>query len=142
MKGTSIFFVALAAAVLAACGGTQPTTKEITLEAKDIAYGVTTLEVTAGQPVKLTLKNVGALDHDFNIAEIPVANLAEQSDGMAGHDMGSMTDAPAVHVATTPGASATIEFTPTKPGAYEFFCATAGHKEAGMIGTLVVKTSN
>jgi len=40
---------------------------------------------------------------------------------------------------TSPGDSATIEFTPTKAGTYEFFCTTAGHKEAGMIGTLVVR---
>jgi len=142
MKRTLLVLALTLALVLAACGGGQPTVKEITLDAEDIKYGTTTLEVAAGQPVKLTLKNVGALDHDFNIAEIPVANLAEQSGGMAGHDMGGITEAPAVHVATTPGASATIEFTPTKPGAYEFFCATAGHKEAGMIGTLVVKAGN
>jgi len=37
------------------------------------------------------------------------------------------------------GATNTMEFTPTKPGTHEFFCAVPGHKDAGMKGTLVVK---
>jgi uncharacterized cupredoxin-like copper-binding protein len=31
-----------------------------------------------------------------------------------------------------------IEFTPSQPGEYEFFCSVPGHKEAGMRGTMVV----
>ena len=59
---------------------------------------------------------------------------------MAGHDMGNMGGMePELHVAALMGQMATLEFTPTKPGTYEFFCTVAGHKEAGMKGTLVVK---
>jgi uncharacterized cupredoxin-like copper-binding protein len=35
--------------------------------------------------------------------------------------------------------TSTLDFTPTKPGTYEFFCTVAGHKDAGMVGTLIVK---
>jgi uncharacterized cupredoxin-like copper-binding protein len=42
-------------------------------------------------------------------------------------------------VAAAGGQSAMLEFTPSKPGTYEFWCTVAGHKEAGMTGTLVVQ---
>jgi uncharacterized cupredoxin-like copper-binding protein len=37
------------------------------------------------------------------------------------------------------GQAGTLEFTPTKPGTYEFICTVPGHKEAGMVGALIVK---
>jgi uncharacterized cupredoxin-like copper-binding protein len=136
----SVFFALVVLALtLAACGSGQTGPQSITLDAQDIVFGTTTLEVTAGQPVILTLKNTGALEHDFSILDIPVANVSEASDEMAGHDMSNVSEELAIHVAAAPGESATIEFTPTKPGDYEFFCTTAGHKDAGMVGTLTVK---
>ena len=44
-----------------------------------------------------------------------------------------------MHMAVANGASGTSEFTPTTPGTFTFFCTVAGHKEAGMTGTLTVK---
>ena len=140
MKRTSPITLALLALMLAACGSGLAGPQSITLDAQDIAFGTTALEVTAGQPVILTLKNTGALVHDFSILEIPIVNVSEQPEEMAGHDMSNLSEAPAVHVAAAPGESASIEFTPTKPGNYEFLCTTAGHKEAGMVGKLTVKS--
>lgn len=37
-----------------------------------------------------------------------------------------------------PGTTATVMFTPTKAGEYDFTCTISGHKEAGMVGKLVV----
>jgi uncharacterized cupredoxin-like copper-binding protein len=37
------------------------------------------------------------------------------------------------------GMGASVSFVPTKPGTFEFFCAVPGHKEAGMVGTLIVR---
>lgn len=140
MKLIGNSLLVIAALVLAACGNAQPQTKEITIEATDIAYSVTTIEVEAGQPVRLTLKDSGTLQHDFSILEIPVV-IDHEADEVAGHemDMSNMGVEPQVHVAADPGTSNTVEFTPTKPGTYEFFCTVAGHKEAGMIGQLIVK---
>ena len=139
MERSRVMILVVLAIALTACGGPQSTVKEVSLDAQDITFSADTLEVTAGQPVKLTLNNTGALEHDFSIIEIPLAKSAEQSDPMGGHDMSGLAVEPELHVAASPGDSATIEFTPTKAGTYEFFCTTAGHKEAGMIGTLVVK---
>ncbi len=145
MKRIVVIVVLLAmAGVLAACSSAEtdavPMT-EFMLTATDIAYDMNQLEVTAGQPVRVTLRNNGALEHDFSIVEMPHAGevLAEEAEGgMAGHDMSNMSMDPEIHVASPMGESLSVEFTPTTPGEYEFFCTVAGHKEAGMVGTLIV----
>ena len=37
-----------------------------------------------------------------------------------------------------PGTTATVLFTPTQIGEYEFECTIPGHKEAGMVGRVTV----
>ena len=134
----------LIAMMLAACGSSgtpaAPTTQELGLDAADIKFSVTTLEVSANQPVRLSFTNSGTLDHDFTVAEISVSDVKMEGDmGMDGHAMGHMADPPDLHIAVRPGGTGVLTFTPTAPGRYEFECTVAGHKEAGMAGTLVVK---
>ncbi|HLF01483.1 MAG TPA: cupredoxin domain-containing protein [Anaerolineales bacterium] len=133
--------LALAAAFLAACSGSSASSQplEIMLQASGMTYQPATIEVTAGQPVKLTFQNTDALEHDFSIMEIPMASMGATAEPMAGHDMENMATDPQLHMAVAMNATNTMEFTPTKPGTYEFFCTVAGHKEAGMKGTLIVK---
>ena len=72
-----------------------------------------TLTVRANTPVNITLDNSGAaLVHDF------------------------VVDNPAVKIEAQPHAraSATATF---PPGTYQYYCSQPGHKEAGMVGTLV-----
>lgn len=139
MKRVSILAFGVLALAQVACGA-GPQIQEVTLDAKDIAYGTNTIEVFAGRPVRLTLTDSGALDHDFAILEIPVV-ITDPGSAMPGHDMGDMNEAgmPQLHVAAVAGQSNAIEFTPSRPGAYEFFCSVAGHKTAGMVGQLIVK---
>ncbi len=139
-----VVFLLAAAGVLAACSSAETDTvsmTEFTLTATDIAYDVNRLEAVAGQPVRITMRNEGALEHDFSIMEMPHMGevIAEEAEGgMAGHDMGDMDMEPEVHIAPPMGESLNVEFTPSTPGEYEFFCTVAGHKEAGMVGTLIV----
>lgn len=112
---------------------------EISLTATDIAYDKNQLEVNANQPVKLTLINHGSLEHDFSILKIP--NKSETKDEMGGHDMSEMESMPELHVNAPLNGQSILEFIPTTAGSYEFFCTVAGHKEAGMVGTLIVKNS-
>jgi uncharacterized cupredoxin-like copper-binding protein len=140
----NVIFISLltvVAVALAACSGGVSTNggQTLTVEAQDLAFSPTTLEVTAGDPVKLTLQNNGALEHDFSILEFPMEGAAEETGGMD-HDMGEGSEAPELHVAAGAGQSATLDFTPSKPGTYQFWCTVPGHKEAGMTGTLVVNT--
>ncbi len=112
---------------------------EIVLQASGMTYQPAMIEVTAGQPVKLTFQNKDVVDHDFSIMEFPMEMMGATQEPMAGHDMGGVTDLPELHMAALMNQTSTLEFTPSKPGTYEFFCTVAGHKAAGMVGTLVVK---
>ena len=147
MKRLAGFLVILLLLILAACGSAEPTpppTLSLSLLATDIAYAQESIEVMAGQPVRITLSNEGALEHDFSIMEIPhvgevMAEEMEEGAEHGIHDMSEMDMDPDVHVAAPIGGRNSVEFTPSTPGEYEFFCTTAGHKEAGMKGTLVVQ---
>jgi plastocyanin len=44
-----------------------------------------------------------------------------------------------VHVPIPTGTPALALFRPTMPGTYTFYCHIPGHKEAGMVGTLIVE---
>ena len=124
---------------LTACSNsaTTPEPLALSLTASDIKFDQTSLEVTSGQPVKLTITNTGALEHDFNITEIPVTDVMP-SGGDAGHS-GHTSNAADLHLAVKAGETSTLEFTPTSPGTYDFECTVVGHKEAGMVGQLIVK---
>ena len=131
----------LASLALAACSGGSSSPNEIVVKAEALKYNPATIEVTAGKPVKLTFDNADSVDHDISIMEFPMEMTGATQAPMAGHDMGNMGGMqPELHVAALMGQTATLEFTPTKPGTYEFFCTVAGHKEAGMQGTLTVTT--
>jgi uncharacterized cupredoxin-like copper-binding protein len=140
-----ILMLILTAFLLAACSpansATAPVEPElITLVATDIAYDKTQLEVELGRPIRVTLDNQGALDHDFSIEEISTSGeIIVDADEMDGHDMGHVAEEPEVHVAAMSGGSSTIEFTPAEAGEYEYYCTVLGHREAGMEGTLIVR---
>lgn len=144
MKRSALLIVLLLGIVaLSACSSGSA---EYTVTATDLAYDKDRLEATAGQPVQIVLQNQGSLQHDFSIMEMPHTGeivVEEETGDMDEHDMemSEMGIVPEIHVATPAGGSGTIQFTPSQPGEYEFFCTVPGHKEAGMVGTLVVKES-
>ena len=103
-------------------------------------YQPASLEVTTVQPVRLTLTNGDAVEHDFSSTEFPIDGTV-QTVGHGGHDMGEEGEPLDLHVGAAASGSGTIEFTPSQPGTYEFFCTVAGHKEAGMVGKLIVSNT-
>ena len=130
--------------ILIACSSSEPnvgSSVEFSLTATDLAFDTTRFEVTAGQPLKITLHNEGTLTHDFTVQEMPHNGkvMVEEMAGSMEHDMGSMSETPDIHMAASSGNNSSIAFTPSKAGEYPFFCTVAGHKEAGMVGVLIVK---
>jgi plastocyanin len=78
-------------------------------------FGQTELRATAGEAVALRLENHDPAGHSFDVDEL------------------------GVHVSMPPGEPTLALFTPATPGTYAFYCAIPGHREAGMVGTLVVE---
>ena len=131
--------IVVGAALLAACSS-GPEPLEVSLQAAEFRFEPSSLEVTAGQQVTVTMQNMGTVEHDFVIQKIPVEQSAAESESATpGHTMDEMEVEPAVHMGAMAGMSASVSFVPTKPGTFEFFCAVPGHKEAGMVGTLIVR---
>jgi uncharacterized cupredoxin-like copper-binding protein len=83
-------------------------------------FSPSALTVRAGQPVRLVLRNEGGAVHDFTLSA-GAAGLTEE-----------------VNVVAAGGSTASVTFTPTAPGTYEFVCGQPGHEAAGMTGTLTV----
>lgn len=123
---------------LSACGaGSAPVNiQQVSLQAAEFKFDPASIEVTAGRPVKITLVNGGGLDHEWSIPKIPATGI-KAPPKVLGHVFGGKNLD--LELFAMAGASADLEFTPTAPGKYDFFCSVEGHKEAGMVGTLIVK---
>jgi len=122
---------------LVACSGTAASSiepKTITLTMNEFQFQPAQITVNVGQPIKLVMKNTGTVLHDFVSRDAMVEVMAEHG---AEHDMGGMPTA--MHAAIEAGQQSTLEFKATQAGTYTFYCTVAGHKEAGMQGTLIVK---
>ena len=135
----SLMFVAIIA--LAACGSTSAApnaTQSVAVTAKEFGFAPAQLTVTSGQPVELSFQNTGAVEHDWSVREIDLSGTPIATEATGGHMAGDTHDAPKLHVAAGPRAQGKLTFTPSKPGTYEVLCTVAGHKEAGMVGTLTV----
>ena len=120
-----------AAATTAATAAGGAATSAVTLQMMDISYSATTLTAAKGQALTITLNNGGALDHDFTIDKIDGTATVDGKDAKSG--------AMAVHALLKTKTGAKVVLTPTATGTYTFYCTQAGHREAGMQGTLTVK---
>ena len=93
------------------------------------------VEVQKGQQIKFVIRNDGALDHEFVLAttaeNLKHAELMKKYPDMV-HD-----DPNAKRIA--PGKVDNIVWKFTKAGTFEYSCLIPGHREAGMVGTVVVK---
>lgn len=94
--------------------GDASASDQFTIESHDIFFQPKEIEIPSDQEVTLLLPNLGVSAHNFSI------------------------DALDIHVDIAPGE--TKEVTIKAPaGTYEFYCNVPGHKEAGMVGTLVAR---
>lgn len=108
-----LVLVSLLALLLAACS-TTPETKQITLVAEDIEWSIDTITAEPGQMVELTIRNEGALDHNFAIADL------------------------GIDVLLSPGDVEVVTFVVDEAGRIDFICNVPGHEEAGMVGEIVI----
>ena len=139
----AILAVALVAA--AACGGDESSSgssgdiREIRVRASDdLRFEPSEIRLKVGEPVRLTMENMGLSVHDMTVDEMPMEGGG--SDGMA-HDMGDGMDMGenAMHLAVESHRDGTMEFTPTERGTYTYYCSVEGHRDDGMQGRMIVE---
>lgn len=116
----------------------------------DMKYSITTLTARRGETLRIRLISKGtipkvAMAHNVVLLKLGTDVLKLLKDGAPhrGTDFIPPAMADAV-IAKTPfaGPGETVEVTftvPAKPGQYPFLCTFAGHYQAGMKGTLIVK---
>jgi len=92
---------------------------EVKVVATDLKFAPTTLQAKVGQPIKVLLENKGVIEHDIAFPSMKADKAGLKAVAKAGQ-------------------TATLEFTPTAKGSYEYICTIPGHKEAGMKGTINV----
>ncbi len=111
--------VALAIAVVAACGSAQGgaggASNELTVTMTEFKFQPASLSATAGRAITLHLKNAGTVEHDFKIEKT------------------------AVSITLKPGQTVTKEIPALAAGVYDVVCSVPGHKEAGMATKLTVR---
>ena len=93
------------------------------------------VEVKRGEQVRFVLRNNGALDHEFVLATRE-DNL-KHAEAMKNNPEMEHDDPNAKRL--QPKKSGELVWRFSKAGEFEYGCLIPGHREAGMIGTVVVK---
>ena len=127
-----------AAKAAAAALFSGPAAQVASLEMTDLKYSNTALTAKAGEVLEVSLANKGSIEHDFTLAEVP----GEKALRVGGKDTDVSAGKNEVHAHLKSGESGVVRLKVSSAGAYEFFCTVAGHKEAGMKGTLTVGPSS
>ena len=113
-----------------------------TLTGMSARFTPNVVTVRADVPIQITLKNPDLVDHDWVIQGLPAADISDDVRGGHGHTGGGdhgTVEQGAIAAHASPGQSARAWFMPVRPGRYEFYCSVPGHRESGMVGTLIVK---
>lgn len=89
--------------------------KEIVVDGSEFKFAPATITLKKGEKVRLVLKNVGKMPHDFVVDELNVKTKIIKG-----------------------GEEDVVEFTPDTAGTFEFYCSVGSHRAMGMKGTLTV----
>jgi uncharacterized cupredoxin-like copper-binding protein len=100
-----------------------------------MSYVPNRVEVKRGEQVRFVIRNVGELPHEFILASTPDnlkhAALMQKYPDMEHDDPNGKT--------VQPKGSSEILWRFTRRGEFEFGCLIPGHREAGMLGKVLVK---
>lgn len=91
------------------------------------------LEFRAKEKYKLLLDNPSPTKHYFTSKDFADASWTQKVEAAKVEVKGAIHE-----LELKPSAEAEWVFVPMKPGNYELHCSIPGHKEAGMIGEIVV----
>jgi uncharacterized cupredoxin-like copper-binding protein len=99
------------------------------------------LDLETGKAYKLVLKNTDKIKHELEAPKLVEKiftrkiEVADKNDNMIAEIKGKITE-----IEVGPGGTVEWFFVPVQTGKnMEMDCAIAGHKEAGMVGTVTIK---
>jgi uncharacterized cupredoxin-like copper-binding protein len=121
---------ALAALVIAGCGGGGPP-DHATIEIHYSSFVQKSIEVPAGKPVTLTLKNDDPIEHEWIIGTADVHERHRTGTEPHHDTIPTEVTVPAFETRVT-----MITF--DHPGDLLYICHLPGHEQYGMVGTLHV----
>ncbi|MBK8904764.1 MAG: cupredoxin domain-containing protein [Anaerolineaceae bacterium] len=96
-------------------GETAVSPHTIAYTTQNMQFGQDTVRLKAGEPVTFQLDNKDMYAHSFDVDELDW------------------------HVPMPANDAVVVDFTAVAPGTYTIYCAVPGHREAGMVATLVVE---
>ncbi len=105
----------------------------------NFAFTPDVLEVDAGDVLEIAIQNVEPVLHDFTIDTIGADVHISYLGGTGEHAHFEAERDADVHFALTEPGSGVVHLRIFEPGEYVFYCTVAGHREAGMEGTLIVQ---
>lgn len=131
--------VAVAALALAACGGDDD--GEEPSATRPPATTTAEPPAGAGTPVQIAADPSGALKYETATlaAKAGKVTFAFTNDAPVGHDFVIEQDGEKVAGTDVISKSSTTLDTDLEAGEYAFYCSVAGHRDAGMEGTLTVE---
>lgn len=117
MRKLAYALIGIAGIVASACGGAAvaPALPEVRVSMSEFKFSPNTIQIPAGTKVEFKFTNSGVVEHDL-IAE-----------GIG------------FHVMVPASKRLSLESGPFAPGEYDTYCSVPGHREAGMVGKIVVK---
>ena len=116
-------------------GDPKKPSRTIEVGMSEMAYAPARIEVNRGEQIRFVIRNIGADDHEFLLATTE-ENLRH---GEAMKENPHMEHAEPNGVRLAPKKSAEILWKFTRAGTFEYSCLIPGHREAGMIGQVLVK---
>jgi uncharacterized cupredoxin-like copper-binding protein len=134
-----ILWIAASFILLSACAA-QPSklSTDVTVEMTDFAYSPSSITIPAGEPITLTVKNIGNVEHDFVVEKIDATTKVIKDSGSNAHHAHGEEQNYDLHISAGAGETGVIQLTISEPGTYKVICTVEGHEEAGMIGELTV----
>ncbi len=105
---------------------------EISIDIRSREFRPDSLVIPMGQKTRLVLKNLDAELHAF----VPIGLLGDSHVAVSGNGAPHFGKEGLVRVLLPTRGQTAIEFTPTRPGNYPYFCDLPGHV---MRGTIVVR---
>jgi uncharacterized cupredoxin-like copper-binding protein len=100
-----------------------------------MTYDPAKIEVRRGEQIHFVISNVGVLPHEFMLANakdnLAHAKMMQKYPDMEHDDPNAKT--------VPPNATAEILWRFSKKGEFEYACLIPGHREAGMLGKVIVK---